>query len=170
MAGDGWSDLRSGEKKLPASEAGSRHARDAAWDRGRSHKRLAKTGFLWTTEHGFHRASESDRASWRGSAGASHLGDGAAVPTPARPSGVVARILSLCASSSITPRGARTATRARWQTGGATVPTTYASDGSRRNQPTMDGSRGTLVPLAAGFCLKASEAKCECSIMSRGDG
>jgi hypothetical protein len=94
MAGDGWSDLRSGEKKLPASEAGSRHARDAAWDRGRSHKREASTGFLWTTEYGFHRASESDRASWRGSAGASHLGDGAAVPTPARPSGVVARLLS----------------------------------------------------------------------------
>jgi hypothetical protein len=31
----------------------------APGDRGRSDKRLAKTGVLWTTEHGFHRASES---------------------------------------------------------------------------------------------------------------
>jgi len=54
VAGGGWSDLRSGEEKLPATEAGSRHACDAPWHRGCSHQRIAETGFLWTIEHGIY--------------------------------------------------------------------------------------------------------------------
>jgi hypothetical protein len=46
--------LRSGEAKLPATSAGSRHARDAPLDRGRSHSRLTELGLLWEGEHGFH--------------------------------------------------------------------------------------------------------------------
>ena len=52
---------------------------------------------------------------------------------------------------------------------GATLPATDASDGSRQNQPTMDGARGALLPLAAGFRLRATQARCGCSIMSRGE-
>jgi hypothetical protein len=119
MAGDGWSDLRSGEKKLPASEAGPRHARDAAWDRGRSHKRLAKTGFLF------------------------------------------------CASSRIPTNSARSAAQARGQAGGATLSAANSGDGSRENHPTMDSMRGALLPLVAGFRLRATEARWGCSVMLR---
>ncbi len=50
-------------KKLPAAQAGAGHTHDAPWDRGRSQGRFAGTGLLWTAEHRFHRASESDRPS-----------------------------------------------------------------------------------------------------------
>jgi hypothetical protein len=92
-------DLRPGEEKLPASQAGARHAGDAPGDTGRSHYRLAGTGFLWSVEHRFHRAGESDRPSRRGSARTPHLGDGSAVLMPARPAGMVASVLSLRASA-----------------------------------------------------------------------
>ena len=36
MAGGGWSDLRSGEEKLPKAQAGAGHARDAPGNRGHS--------------------------------------------------------------------------------------------------------------------------------------
>ncbi len=81
---------------------------------------------------------------------------------------MVASLVSLCASSRIT---ARAATRARWQTGGATLPAAYGSSGSRQNQPTMDGARGALLPIAAGFRLRASQARWGCSIIPcRGRG
>ena len=63
----------------------------------------------------------------------------------------------------IAASGARAATRARWQTAGATLPATDASHGSRQNEPTMDGTRGALVPLAAGFRLRGSQARWGCS-------
>ena len=52
----------------------------------------------------------------------------------------VASLLSFCPSSPISAGEARAAARTWWQTLGATVPTTYTSDGSRQNHPTMDGS------------------------------
>ena len=39
-------DLRPGEEKLPAAQAGARHACDAPRDRGRSHSRLTGIGLL----------------------------------------------------------------------------------------------------------------------------
>ena len=42
------------EEKLPTAQAGSRHTRDAAWDRCRSHGRPAEDGLLRTAEHRFH--------------------------------------------------------------------------------------------------------------------
>src|SRR2546429_7161599 len=41
-------------------------------------------------------------------------------------------------SSRIASGEARAATRARWQPGSATLPTTDRSSGSRQNQPTLD--------------------------------
>jgi hypothetical protein len=136
---------------------------------GRSQSRHTEDGVLRAAEHGFHRAGESDRPSWSGRAGSSHLGDGAAVPTPVSSSGVVAGLLSLCASSPLTASGARAATRARWHPGGATRPPTYTCHGSRQNHPTMDGARGALLSLAAGFCLRGMEVRGGCSVISRGD-
>ena len=92
----------------------------------------------------------------RGSAGEPPLGHFEAYPTPARPPGVVAGILSLCPSSPHTARGARAATRGRWQTSGATRPPTNPCHGSRQHQPTMDGMRGALLPLTKGFHLSAT--------------
>jgi len=86
-----------------------------------------------------------------------HLGDGAAVFTPVSLSRVVARLLSLCTSPCLAASEARAVTRARRQTPGATLPTPDEGSGSRQNQPTMDGSGGALVPLAAGFCLSARQ-------------
>ena len=51
MAGSGGSDLRPGETKLPAAQAGSGHARDAPWDRGRSQGHVAALRPLWRVEH-----------------------------------------------------------------------------------------------------------------------
>jgi IS1 family transposase len=57
---------------------------------------------------------------------------------------------------------------ARWQVGSATLPTAYGSSGSRENEPTMDGVRGALLPIAAGPRLRAPEASCGGSVMSWG--
>jgi hypothetical protein len=73
-------------------------------------------------------------------AGPSYLGHGEACSTPARSRGVVASVVSLCASSPLPARGARAATRARWQAGGATLSAANPCHGSRENPSTMDGS------------------------------
>jgi hypothetical protein len=70
------------------------------------------------------------------------------------------------ASSCLAARGARTATRARWQTGGTTVPTTYASDGSRQNPPTLVNARSPVLSFAAGVMLDQVSVK---EVRSPGD-
>jgi hypothetical protein len=124
---------------------------------------------LGTVEHRIHRAGESHDPSWGGSAGASHLGHCPASSGPASSLGVVASLLSFCASSRIAAGSAHAASRTRWQPSGTTLPTTYGSSGSRQNHPTMDGARGALLPIAASFLLRATEARCRCRAMSRGD-
>src|SRR5258708_3283876 len=51
VAGGSKPDLRPGEEKLPTAEAGTRLARDASWNRGRSQSRLTGTGPLWKAQH-----------------------------------------------------------------------------------------------------------------------
>jgi hypothetical protein len=167
VAGGGGSDLRPGEKKLPAAQAGSRHARDAPWDRGRSQNRLAGLVSLRMPEHRFYRTGESDGPSWSGSSRKTYLGYFPTGSTAAGSSRMVACLLSFCASSCIAPDSAHEATRARWQASDATLSAAYSSDGSRENTSTMDGSRGALLPLAASFRLRATEARCGWSVMSR---
>jgi hypothetical protein len=87
-------DLWAGEKKLPAAQADEGYACDAPRNKRGSQGRLTKTGFLGAAEHRFYRASESDRPSWGGSAGTSHLGHGEARPTTPGPPGMVASLLS----------------------------------------------------------------------------
>ena len=145
-----------------------RHARDAPWDRGSSQKREASTGFLWTTEHGFHRASESARPPWRGSSRETDLGHCSAVPTAVSPSGVVACVLSICTPPCLAAGQARAAARTRWQASGAALSATNSGDGSRENYPTMDGARSALLPLATGFRLRGIQARGGCRVMSRG--
>jgi hypothetical protein len=166
MASGSGTDVWSGEENLLAAQARAGHPCDAPWDRGRSQNRLAEIRSLWTTEHGFYRASESDRTPWGSSLGTSHVGHGAAWPTTAGPSGVVASVLSFCASSRITPGGARAATRTRGQSSGTTLPAANPSDGSGENTSTMDGSRGAHLPIAAGFRLRANKPRCRGSVMS----
>ena len=96
----------------------------------------------------------------RGSPCTTHLGHFPTGSTAAGPSGVVAGVLSLCASSPSIANGARAAPRARWQTGATTLSTANRSSGSGPNYPTMDGARGPLLPLATSFRLKADEARC----------
>jgi hypothetical protein len=81
---------------------------------------------------------------------------------------MVARLVSCCASSPSAAGSARAASRTRGQPSGATVPAADASHGSRKNEPTMDGRRGALVPLAAGLCLKAERARGGWRVKSRG--
>ena len=83
----------------------------------------------------------------RGRAGPPDLGDGAAVPAAARPSGVVARVLPFCASSRSAAGEARAAARTRGQASGATLSAPYPCHGRRQNEATMDGkSRCFLAP------------------------
>jgi hypothetical protein len=126
-----------------------------------------RTGLLRAVEHGFYRASEFDRPTWGGRSRTSHLGDFPTGSPAASPSGMVARVLPFCASSRITSSGAAAATRARWQTASATLSATDFSYGSWENYPTMDGSRGALLPLVAGFRLRATAARWGCSVMLR---
>jgi IS1 family transposase len=49
--------------------------------------------------------------------------------------------------------GAHAVTSARWQANGAALPTAYPSDGSGKNEPTMDSTRSALFSLAAGATL-----------------
>ena len=154
MAGGGGLDVRPSEVKLPAAQAGAGHACDAPRDTGRSQGRLARTGPLGTAEHGFYRASESDRPSWGGSADTSHLGNGPASPTTPGPPGMVASVLSLCASPRIAAGSARAAARTRWQASGATLPTAYPSYGNGENQPNVDSTGSALLSFAAGAMRK----------------
>src|SRR5512135_1393262 len=73
-----------------AAGVSSRHARDASQDLGRSHGRSAGNRLLWAAKHRFYRAGESDRPTWRGSAGTTHVGHGEARSTTAGPPGMVA--------------------------------------------------------------------------------
>jgi hypothetical protein len=69
----------------------------------------ASDGFLWTAEYRVHRASEPVRPTWSGGFGASYLGDGPAGPSPPGPLGMVASVLSFCASPRCSPDSTRAA-------------------------------------------------------------
>jgi hypothetical protein len=90
------------------------------------------------------------------------VGHRTAVPTPVGPPRVVACVLSFRASPQSAASGAQAAANARRQAGSATLPATNSGDGSWQNSPTMDGRRGALVPLAAGFRLRGSQARGGC--------
>src|SRR5215470_10378075 len=75
-AGGSKADLRPGEEKLLATQAGTGHTGDEALNSGRSHSRLTELRLLWTTEHGVHRAGESERPTWCGRSRTPHLGHG----------------------------------------------------------------------------------------------
>ena len=103
VAGGGGSDLRPGEKMLPTTQARARQARDAPRDRGRSHDVLTGDGLLWTAQYRFYRTRESDGPSRRLSSDTPDLGHGPAVSSPLGSRGMVARLLSFCASPRSTP-------------------------------------------------------------------
>ena len=168
MAGKGRSDLRSGEKKLPAAKAGPRDAGDASWHRGGSQSRLTEDGLLRPTEHGIYRAGQSDRSSWDSCAGSPDLGHCSAGSTAAGLTGVVASVLPFCPSACLTAGSAWAAARTKEQTSSATLPAANAGDGGGENEQTMDDARGALVPLAAGFRLRASRARWG-AVSSRGE-
>ncbi len=158
MAGGATPDLRSGEEKLPTAQAGSGHARDAPGNRGRSHSRLTGNGPLWTAQHRHNSAGESDHSTWNSRSGASHLGDGSAVPTPFGPSGMVARVLSFCTPPCLAAGEARAAARTRWQASGATLSATDSRHGGRENEPTMECRGSALFSPAAGPLLRLLRA------------
>ncbi len=170
MAGGAKADLPSGEEKLSTAQAGTGLACDASWHRDRSHSRLTGIRPLWTVEYRLYRAGESDRPTWNSRTDTPHVGHRTAVSPPAGPSGVVASLLPFCTSPCLATSGARAATRARWQSSGTTLPATDASHGSGKNEPTMDSHRGALLPLAASFRLRATQARCGCSVMAWSGG
>jgi hypothetical protein len=112
-----------------------------------------RTGSLWAAEHRFYRAGGSDRPSWSGSIGASHLGHGPPGSTTRSSPGMVASRLTLCASPCIATSGAGATTSARWQADGAARPPAYLSHGSGKNQPTMDDAGSALFSLATSATL-----------------
>jgi hypothetical protein len=118
-----------------------------------------RTGPLGTAEHRFYRAGESDRPSWSGSVGASHLGHGPPGSTTLSSPGMVASLLSLCASPCIATCGAGATTSARWQADGAMLPTAYPSHGNGKNKPTMDSAGCALLSLATGATLHTMSVK-----------
>jgi len=84
--------------------------------------------------------------------------------------GMVASVLSFCAPPCLAADSAPAASRTRWQTSSATLPPAYPSHGSGQNQPTMDGARGALLPLAKDFRLSATQARCGCLVMAWSGG
>ena len=158
VAGGGGLDLRSGEEKLPAAQAGAGLASDASWHSGRSQSRFTGNGLLRPVEHCFYRTGESDHPAWNSRTGASHLGDGAAVFTASGQFGMVARLLPFCAPSRVAASGLCRASRTRWQASGATLSATDSSHGSRENEPTVDSGIGSLFSPAAGPLLSLLRA------------
>jgi hypothetical protein len=153
VAGGGRSDLRPGEEKRAAAQARTGHACDAPGDTGRSHGHLAGDGLLRTAQHRFHRAGESERPTWRGGSGASHVGHREARPsTPGSPR-VVASLLSCCAPPCSTADSARAAARTRRKVGGATRAASHGSSGSGEKQPTVVNAGSPVLSLAAGAML-----------------
>ena len=140
VGGDGRADLWSSKENLPAAQAGVRQAGDAPGHTDSSSGHEASVRLLGATEHGFHRAGESHGPTWNSCAGASHLGYCSAVPIPAHPSGVVARLLPFCPSPCSSASGTRATTRTRGRPAGSTVPTADESSGSRQNPPAMEGT------------------------------
>ena len=153
VASGSRTDIWAGEKKLPAAQADAGYVCDAPGNKRGSQGCLTKTGFFGAAEHRFYRAGESDRPSWGGSAGTSHLGHGPTGSTTLSPLGMVASLLSLCVSPCIATSGTRAATSARWQADGAMLPTAYPSHGSGKNEPTMDRAGCALLSLATGATL-----------------
>jgi len=153
---------------LLAAQAGAGHTRDASRGTGRFQGLLAGDGLLGTAEYRFYRTGESDGPPWRLSAGTPHLGHCPAVSTAPGSRGMVARLLSFCASPRSTTSSSRAAARTRWQAPGATLSATNSGDGSRENYPTMDGARSALLPLATRFPLRGCEARGGYSVMSWG--
>ena len=122
-------------------------------------KALQGMGLGGAAEHRFYRASQSDGPPWNSRVGSSYLGDGEACSTPARPSGVVARLLSIRASPCSSASGTGPTTSTRGQPASSTLPTANSGDGSRQNPSTLDRARGALSPLAKGFRLRGIEAR-----------
>jgi hypothetical protein len=112
---------------------------------------------LWTIEHGLDFAGQSDDPPWTSRAGSSHLGE--ACPTPAGLPGMVACLLSFCASSRSAACSSPAASRTRGQTSRTTRPPTDASSGCRQNHLAMERARGTRLPRAFGFRLRGIEAR-----------
>jgi hypothetical protein len=134
-AGGGWPDLRPGEEKLSAAQVGSCHACDAPWNRGRSQSRPTGMRPFWSLEHRLDFAGQSDHPPWKSRPGSSHLGDVQACPTAARPSGVVARLLSRMSRPHASLRVALAQPRER---GGNLLP-----QRSRQRTPAMAAGRTT---------------------------
>jgi hypothetical protein len=125
-----------------------------------------RIGPLGSAQHRHHFAGQSDHSTWKSRSRTPHLGHGQACPAPAGPPGMVAGFLSCCASSPLTASGAGFATRARWQTDGAALSAADACHGSWKNHPTMDDARGALLPRAFAFRLRATTARCSCTVLA----
>jgi hypothetical protein len=110
-----------------------------------------RNGLLWAAEHRFHRADESDRPPWRGSAGTSHVGHGEARPTTAGPFGMVASLVSFCAPPRSTTNGARAAGSRGGENWWRSV-TGSASQRWQREEPTVDGQRGKSCAILCRRC------------------
>ena len=80
---------------------------------------------------------------------------------------MVARVLPFCASSCIATDSARAASRTRRQTSDATLSATDSGHGSWQDPSTMGGARSALLPVASGFRLSATQARCDRCVMSR---
>ena len=115
--------------------------------------REASDGLLGPAQYGFYRTGESGGAPWRLSVGTPHLGHGEARSTPTRSPGMVASVLSFCASQRIAASGAHTAPRARWQTSSATLPAADASYGSGKDPPTVGNTGSPMLSFAASAML-----------------
>ena len=102
-------------------------------------RNLAGVRIRGTVEHRVHRTGESDRPPGHSRAGTTDLGHGAAVSPTARPSGVVARLLSLCAPERCAAGEAGAAARTRGQASSTTLPAANGGSGSWKNVPTVDG-------------------------------
>ena len=95
----------------------------------------------------------------RGGSGKTNLGHFSTSAPVAGPSGMVARVLPFCPSPCLPAHDARAAARTRGEAASATLSSADPSHGRRENDPTMDGARSALVPLAPAFRLRGSQAR-----------
>ena len=122
---------------------------------GRSQSRLPGMRPLWTTQHGFHGASQSEGASWSGSSRKADLGYFPTGSTPLGPSRVVASLLSCCASPCSAASGARAAGSREMAGWWRNAPGNGLRPWRRRER-SDDGRRGKCCAIPSRRCHASS--------------
>ena len=147
-AGGTRRDLRSGQANVSAAEGSPGDPPDALGNPCAASDSATRARPERTAEHGVRGTGEPDDPAGRRSIGTANLGDRAGSTIAAGPSGMVARLLPLCAAPYILAHAPCPTARAGRAARAAALPAADASDGGRTDQSALDRARPSADPTA----------------------